>query len=606
MKKRLFSALLCILLGLTMIAPVGAASSASEISERLQQISQTTGYTAGSFWGAGGCWRFANAVSQKLFGVNIPTGTNGQYYLTGAANNPNWDSLGTCRGGSGANRNISDLLKKAQPGDIMQYRSSVTSTTTASGQKIYQQHTAVVYAVSDYGISIYDHASSVQIRTSAWSQLFSWNGGNGIGSFESALSNSGLSLYRCNRSILTGSLTQNQNSNSSGIARVNVTTGEADAVTETSAILRGAFQVTGARASECGMYLGTSDGNMTKLGSDPVNTAGTSMFYSTAKYGRPLEAGTTYSYKAYVIAGGKEVCGITRSFTTKGAAVLPEIPEEPPVIPEEPPVVPEEPPKITGDITLSQRRATLAPGDRLSLTAATTPSGQAVSWRSTDPAVAAVADGIVTAVRPGTATVNATMEYDGAQYFALCTVTVREPEPVVQVTDRGATALTQTSARVQASCSYSEGSRPTSVGLYLGTAPSSLSFYDSDSGINHNKNPFDIWYDLNGLAAGTTYYYKFYAVTERGQVWSAVSSFTTEQPAAAPDTTPAAVVVNTNGQYLAINDAPAASPKYSTQIGRIPPGGTVRVYPDRTSGNWYYVEYDGVSGYAYNKFLSLQ
>lgn len=67
-----------------------------------------------------------------------------------------------------------------------------------------------------------------------------------------------------------------------------------------------------------------------------------------------------------------------------------------------------------------------------------------------------------------------------------------------------------------------------------------------------------------------------------------------------------AVVVNTNGQYLAINDRPAASPNYSNQIGRIPPAGVVKVDLNKTSGNWYWVEYGGVSGYAYSKYLSLQ
>lgn len=168
------------------------------------------------------------------------------------------------------------------------------------------------------------------------------------------------------------------------------------------------------------------------------------------------------------------------------------------------------------------------------------------------------------------------------------------------------TNLSQNSARVNASCSYSNGDRPNAVGLYLGTSSSAMSFYKSDEGINHNKNPFDIWYNLSGLSAGTTYYYQFYATVGNKTVWSSVNSFTTTAAPVQVSNTRSAVVVNTNGQYLAINNAPAASPKYSQQIGRIPPGGTVTVYPDKTSGNWYYVEYNGVSGYAYNKYLALQ
>jgi hypothetical protein len=65
------------------------------------------------------------------------------------------------------------------------------------------------------------------------------------------------------------------------------------------------------------------------------------------------------------------------------------------------------------------------------------------------------------------------------------------------------------------------------------------------------------------------------------------------------------VVTGTGSNYLAINDKPAASPTYSTKIGRIPPGATVTVYPDKQSGNWYWVSYNGVSGYAYSKYITL-
>ncbi len=62
-------------------------------------------------------------------------------------------------------------------------------------------------------------------------------------------------------------------------------------------------------------------------------------------------------------------------------------------------------------------------------------------------------------------------------------------------------------------------------------------------------------------------------------------------------------VQGTNGA-LAINDAPASSPNYSNQLGRIPEGCMCTVYPDKASGNWWWVEYNGVSGYAYSKYLT--
>lgn len=456
--------------------------------------------------------------------------------------------------------------------------------------------------------------------------------------------------------------------------RVTLTTGTADTITETSAILRGSFTTTGKRATECGMYLGTDQNNLTKLGSDSVNTFGTSMFYSTAKYGRSLNPGTTYYYQAYVIVGGTEYRGNVESFRAKGnppapalgvslssnsltlgygtcnklnasttpaalpvtwkstdesvvtvtdgvvtavssgtADVIAEVFGNGKIVSAKCRVTVEapsgtEPVPVDPDIKLVQSAVTLDIGERTTLQAITTPAGQTIGWNSSNEAVAVVdQNGIVTALAAGTATINAYMEYNGGIYFDLCGIAVKSTAPDVSLSVSSVTNIAQTTARVNASCAYGTGCRPSSVGLYLGTSPSSLSYWKSDDSITHNKNPFDIWYNLSDLSAGTTYYYQFYAKTDRGEVRSEVSSFTTESSAPTPvSNTRTAIVVNTNGQYLAINDRPAASPRYSNQIGRIPPSGTVTVYTDRTSGNWYYVEYNGVSGYVYGKYLSLR
>ena len=684
MKKRLWSILFCLAMIFATI-PANAASSTSDISSRLLKISQTSGYTEGTSYGGGGCWNFVNAVSKALFGVAIPSGTSGQYYLLGAAENKAWDKIGTCTGGSGANSAVLDLLKQAQPGDIIQYRNDVTGYKNQDNKMVYQQHTALIYAVSDSGISIYDHASSVKIRTSAWSHLFSWNNGNGIGNFETGLSNSGLSLYRCNKTVLSGDVPPGpgkSNSSSSGsgikikVISADVKTTGADTITETSAILRGSFTTTGKRATECGMYLGTDRNNLTNLGLDSVNTFGTSMFYSTAKYGRTLTPGTTYYYQAYVIVNGSETKGSVESFITEGtpptptpalgvslssdsltlkygtcnklsasttpaalpvtwkstdesvvtvtdgvvtavssgtADVIAEVFGNGKIVSAKCRVTVEapsgtEPVPVDPDIKLVQSTATLDIGERTTLQAITTPADQTIGWSSSNEAVAVVdQSGIVTALVAGTATITACMEYNGDTYFALCGIVVKSTAPDVTLSVSSVTNIAQTTARVNASCAYGTGCRPSSVGLYLGTSPSSLSYWKSDDGITHNKNPFDIWYNLSDLSAGTTYYYQFYAKTDRGEVRSEVNSFTTESSAPTPvSNTRTAIVVNTNGQYLAINDRPAASPRHSNQIGRIPPSGTVTVYTDKTSGNWYYVEYNGVNGYAYSKYLSLR
>lgn len=88
-----------------------------------------------------------------------------------------------------------------------------------------------------------------------------------------------------------------------------------------------------------------------------------------------------------------------------------------------------------------------------------------------------------------------------------------------------ASNVTPTTAHISGNCSYSTP-KPSSVGIYLGTSQSSMSRVDSDT-INHNKNPFDIWYDLSDLTPGTTYYYQLYAVAGEEEITTQVLSFTT-------------------------------------------------------------------------------
>ena len=672
MKKRFCYTLflLCLILSLVTV-PVSAASSVSDISSRLNQISQTSEFTVGYRNKARACWVFANKVSAKLFGVSIPSSPTG-YYLDGINENPNWYLVAQTHGSSATNSAVKEILKQAQAGDIIQY---VNSKTT--------QHTAMVYATNSNGISIYDSTKPfgnadyqvVRLYTCSWDEIFSWTWEAGLGEFGNQ--SHGLSLYRCNKNVKPGDNPPPPKGDIIiKVISADVKTTGADTITETSAILRGSFTTTGERATECGMYLGADQNNLTKLGSDSVNTFGTSMFYSTAKYGRTLNPGTTYYYQAYVSVGGTEYRGSVESFSAKGTPPTPTpalgvslssdsltleygtsnkltastTPAGLPVtwkssdesvvtvkdgvvtaigsgtahvvaivygdkksasdfctvtVQDQPDSI--KPAPVDPDIKLAQSTVTLNIGERTSLRAITTPEGQPVRWNSSNETAATVDpnNGTVTAVGIGTATITAYMEYDGSTYFTLCSVTVKRTTPDVSISVSGVTNIAQTTARVNASCAYGSGSRPTSVGLYLGTSPSSLSYWSSDSGITHNMNPFNIWYNLSGLSAGTTYYYQFYAVTDSGEVRSEVNSFTTEAPAPVSNTR-TAVVVNTNGQYLAINDRPAASPRNSNQIGRIPPAGTVTVYPDKTSGNWYYVEYNGVSGYAYSKYLSLQ
>lgn len=164
-----------------------------------------------------------------------------------------------------------------------------------------------------------------------------------------------------------------------------------------------------------------------------------------------------------------------------------------------------------------------------------------------------------------------------------------------------ASNVTQTNAQLNASISYS-GNHPSEVGVYFGNSADSMRKVGSDA-INHNKNPFDMWYSLNKygvtLSAGTTYYYKMYAIMDGREVTSSVQSFTT--PAQVNSNLVTARVSGTPGG-LAIN----SQPNQYTKIGRMDEGVYCTIDLSRTSGNWYYVTYNGVSGYAYNRYLVIQ
>ena len=85
--------------------------------------------------------------------------------------------------------------------------------------------------------------------------------------------------------------------------------------------------------------------------------------------------------------------------------------------------------------------------------------------------------------------------------------------------------LTASSVQLNASCSYTV--KPTEVGIYMGTSSNNLQKMGSDR-INHNKNPFDIWYKIYDLNANTRYYYQIYAVVNGNTYWSNVYYFTTK------------------------------------------------------------------------------
>ena len=351
-------------------------------------------------------------------------------------------------------------------------------------------HSAIVYSVSANGqIKVIDcnHFGSGKNPSGACG-IYIWNAWN-VSDFKAAYERGNAYIIRYGGYLPPSAY---------------VVTGMADTATNTSAILHGSFTTTGDRATECGMLLGTSEGNMTKLGSDKVNTYGTSMFYSTAKYGRTLEPGTTYYYQAYAVVNNTTYKGETKSFITSGTRLE------------------------SLSISLNRDNLTLAYNTCDKLIATTNPAGISVTWKSSDASVVTVTDGIVAAVGAGTAYITAEVSHGGKTASAICYVTVKEEDkPEVRVTTKGADDITTTSAIVRGNVSVSNGTA-TECGMYFGRSASDLSFLGSDA-INSSNMPFYYSTSKYGwtLMSGTTYYYRAYAIVNGITYWGETESFTT-------------------------------------------------------------------------------
>lgn len=116
----------------------------------------------------------------------------------------------------------------------------------------------------------------------------------------------------------------------------------------------------------------------------------------------------------------------------------------------------------------------------------------------------------------------------------------------------------------------------------------------------HNGNNFDRISTASRSCKGINY-----AKEDYSDIRAYSMHFGSSSPAPAPSDSDTyfAAASGTNGG-LAINDKAAASPKYSTELATIPEGAVCKVYPGNKSGNWIWVEYNGVSGYAYSKYLT--
>lgn len=88
--------------------------------------------------------------------------------------------------------------------------------------------------------------------------------------------------------------------------------------------------------------------------------------------------------------------------------------------------IPPEDAPVTAEIVLDRANVSIEEGDNVKVIAKTSPAGQTVTWSSSDDTIAEVSNGTITGVAAGTATVTASMTYDGLTYTDTCNVTVTE------------------------------------------------------------------------------------------------------------------------------------------------------------------------------------
>lgn len=189
--KKGLSLLLVMVMVVSLFVVNPLQASAATVLDALNSLSTQATYAPGSkAFGSEGCWRFVNAVSNQIFGINIPNRPSG-YYLNGIADAPNWYCIKTLADSAATDSAVLNLLKQSKAGDIIQFKNTLTSV-----------HTAMIYNTTASGITIYDYAhnlNGVRKITYSWNNLLTYN--YGIGNF-SGVYGYGLSLYRCNKNTV--------------------------------------------------------------------------------------------------------------------------------------------------------------------------------------------------------------------------------------------------------------------------------------------------------------------------------------------------------------------------------------------------------------------
>ncbi len=133
------------------------------------------------------------------------------------------------------------------------------------------------------------------------------------------------------------------------------------------------------------------------------------------------------------------------------------------------------------------------------------------------------------------------------------------------------------------------------VGMYFGTSKTNMKVLGTDS---VKTRLTSMWYNTKkyygNLKAGTTYYYQAFAVIDGKTVKGNIKSFTTEGGTTGKVT---------KAKKLRLRDAPNLS---SNTLKWIPKGKAFSIDLSKSTKKWYYVTYNGVSGYSSKWYITLQ
>lgn len=237
---------------------------------------------------------------------------------------------------------------------------------------------------------------------------------------------------------------------------------------------------------------------------------------------------------------------------------------------------------VNPSVTLSKTSMVLTEGESQWLFAVTTPADMKVSWRSSNSSVAMVANGLVTARSAGLATITATMNYGGHVYTKGCSVTVNAVQSVTPQKPQPETPVKPETPTQPQNTTYTGYIKGTDGSLAINRTPSTQYMIGeipecAPCTVYTDKRSGNwVWVSYNGISG---YSYSTY--------------ITTVKPASRTGT-----IRGTDGS-LAINRTP--STRY--QIGAIPEGQTCTVFTGRRSGNWVWVCYNGIYGYAYSTYI---